>query len=238
MAPHNANRGILVIEAPWELDEGDSNRSSVVPFIEGIAKFVGDTEVYYANFYDKKSFNYALDCLCKRPFKDTLVYIAAHGNRKKINNVDMQEVLQAIGNKSKKYNITGVILGSCYVGKNTDLIEAMTTGNNLRWCSGYSSSAEWLPATMVDCAIISQILQLDDPDYKDRDEMIRTFADAIAPFNVDYVIGEDNKGRAVVLKDSLQFIVQPGGQGYKPKTVSGDVFSLAGPADDEDTADQ
>ena len=61
------------------LDDGDANRSSVLPFIEGVAKLAGDTEVYHANFYDKRSFEMALDCLCKTKFQNTIVYVAAHG---------------------------------------------------------------------------------------------------------------------------------------------------------------
>ena len=52
---HNSNRAIFVLESPWELDDGDANRTSVLPFVEGIAKMAGDTEVLFANFYDKRS---------------------------------------------------------------------------------------------------------------------------------------------------------------------------------------
>lgn len=41
-----ASRAILVLEAPWALDEADAHRTSVLPFIEGIAKLAGDVEVY------------------------------------------------------------------------------------------------------------------------------------------------------------------------------------------------
>ncbi len=46
---HHARRAILVLECPWELDANDSNRTSVLPFVEGIAKLVGDVEVYHAD---------------------------------------------------------------------------------------------------------------------------------------------------------------------------------------------
>ncbi|HIF9377158.1 TPA: hypothetical protein ACX6R4_000873 [Photobacterium damselae] len=116
MARHSANRGILVLESPWELDDCDSNRSSVIPFIEGVAKLAGDTEVYHANFYDKKSFEFALKCLCKVRFSNTIVYIAAHGYKKKVGNMKLEDILFAIGSKSKQYNITGIMFGSCFVG--------------------------------------------------------------------------------------------------------------------------
>lgn len=53
---HSSNRAILILESPWELDYSDSNRTSVLPFVEGVGKLAGDTEVYHANFYDKNSF--------------------------------------------------------------------------------------------------------------------------------------------------------------------------------------
>jgi len=236
MAKHSANRGILVIESPWELDDGDSNRTSVLPFVEGIAKLAGDTEVYHANFYDKKSFTQALDCLCKSKFKNTIVYISAHGFRKKIGKTNIAEVLQQIGEKSKKYNITGVIFGSCFVGGNTELIEVFTTGSNIRWCSGYSSSVNWLPGTMIDCSIIQATIGLDEDDYASRDNMIMALAGAIAPFDGNYHIGEDYKDNNVALKDSLQFVIQPTGRGKHPKTVSAEVFEDAQQYRDEPEA--
>lgn len=46
-------RAILVLESPWALDDSDSNRSSVRPFVEGMAKMEPDVDVFSANFYDK-----------------------------------------------------------------------------------------------------------------------------------------------------------------------------------------
>jgi len=83
MTRHHARRAIIVLEAPWELDDKDANRSSVLTFIEGVAKFAGDMEVLHANFYDKSSFKYALKCLCKTRYQNAIVYIAAHGGRGK-----------------------------------------------------------------------------------------------------------------------------------------------------------
>lgn len=39
------SRAIIVLEAPWALDDTDANRTSVLPFVEGVAKYAGDTEV-------------------------------------------------------------------------------------------------------------------------------------------------------------------------------------------------
>jgi hypothetical protein len=38
MSIRHASRAILVLESPWELDDQDANRSSVIPFVEGGSK--------------------------------------------------------------------------------------------------------------------------------------------------------------------------------------------------------
>ena len=101
MKKHSSNRAILILESPWELDSSDSNRSSVFPFVDGVSKYSGDIEVYHANFYDKNSFEKALKCLCKTKFKSTIVYIAAHGYKRKICDVSLNDVLFRIGDMSR-----------------------------------------------------------------------------------------------------------------------------------------
>lgn len=56
-------RAILILESPWELDSTDTNRSSVLPFVEGIAKLTGNTDVFHANFYDACSGQPKVDTL-------------------------------------------------------------------------------------------------------------------------------------------------------------------------------
>ncbi|TYL44775.1 hypothetical protein [Dickeya sp. ws52] len=227
MPRHHASRGILVLESPWELDEHDANRSSVVPFIEGIAKVAGDTEVYYANFYDKKSFRTALHCLCKIPFKNIIIYVAAHGQGKKLGGTPMRDVIEPVGELSHRFTITGLLLGACFVGAHTDLMETFTCGNQLRWCAGYASETEWLTGTLIDCAIINQMLSLKKSDFSDRDTIIENLALAISPFHDKYTIGRDKDGKPMLLRDAFQCVVQPGGQGHKPLTASGKIFQRA-----------
>lgn len=228
MPRHHASRGILVLESPWELDEHDANRSSVVPFIEGIAKVAGDTEVYYANFYDKKSFRTALHCLCKIPFKNIIIYVAAHGQGKELGGTHIRDVLIPVGELSHRFNITGLLLGACFVGAHTDLMETFTSGNHLRWCAGYASETEWLTGTLIDCAIINQMLSLKKNAFADRDTIVENLALAISPFHDKYAIGRDTHGKPMQLRDAFQCVVQPSGQGRKPRTVSDKLFQLAG----------
>ena len=221
---HRSTRAILVLECPWEMDEHDANRTSVLPFVEGVAKYAGDTEVYHANFYDKRSFNKALDCLARSRADNTLVYIAAHGFQRKIAGTAVDELIFAVGERSRECNITGLMLGSCYVGQDTVTMEVFMEGTFIRWCAGYGSSCDWMTGTMIDCAIMAAMLELDEEELADRELMVDSLASALSPFSKTYVIGQDYKDGDVRLEDSITFVVQPSGRGNRAKTVTDDVM--------------
>lgn len=227
MPKHHANRAILVLESPWGVDDDDANRSSVLPFIEGVAKYAGDTEVFHANFYDKSSFRKALECLCKTRYSNTTVYIAAHGSRSKIGNVDLFEAMVMIGEYSRDYNITGVMLGACYVGQDSTALEVCLEDSAIRWCAGYASSAWWLQGTLIDSAILGAMSDLTADDHSDADTLVDAMATALAQFAANYPIGERRGGREVALQDALQVVIQPAGQGHRARNVSARVFDAA-----------
>lgn len=221
----STRRAILVLESPWAMDKSDCYRASVLPFVEGIAKFAEETDVYHANFYDKKSFQQALSSLCTVRFSNAIVYVAAHGDPNKVGGVPIGHVLSEIGQAAKKNGITGVMLGTCFTGGNALLTEVFMEGTGLRWAAGYSSSANWLEGTMIDCAIMHRMLECDD--FSNRETINKELARAIAPFSEDFHIGEDiSETYEVRLRDSLQLVVQPTGQGYRAKQVTDEVFDL------------
>lgn len=103
-------------------------------------------------------------------------------------------------------------------------MEACIEGTHVKWCAGYTSSCLWLEGTMVDSAIIAKMLSLDDDDYASIEQLVKQMALAIRPFSRSFVIGEDYKENPVALQQSLQFVVQPRGQGNRARTVSTEVF--------------
>lgn len=221
---HRASRAIFVLESPWELDCADANRTSVLPFVEGIAKLAGDTEVCYANFYDDTSFSKALECLCKCHYKNAVVYVAAHGFKNKIGDVDLLKALTRIGVVSQECNITGVMLGSCFVGENKTTLEVCIQNSNLHWFAGYASESSWLEGTMIDCAILARMMFLDGRHFDSKNSLIQNFAAAISLFSDQFVIGNNYDGNEVTLANSLKFVIQPTGQGKRPCSVTTQVF--------------
>ena len=172
MRKSKSSRAILILESPWQLDDADSNRSSVIPFIEGIAKLAGDTEVFYANFYDLPSFRKAFDCLCKVKYDNSIVYVAAHGSSNSIGSASIEKCLEEVANHSREFNIKGVMLGSCYVGGKADVIINNIHDSNLKWCVGYKAATYWLPSTMIDCSIISHLIELNDNQFSNKATII------------------------------------------------------------------
>lgn len=53
MSNRHASRAILVLESPWALYDNDANRSSVIPFVQGVAKLTGDTDVHHPALFTR-----------------------------------------------------------------------------------------------------------------------------------------------------------------------------------------
>jgi hypothetical protein len=218
----SAHRAIFVLESPWEMDAGDANRTSVLPFVEGIAKLAGDTEVFHANFYDKSSFEKALKCLTKTRYENAIIYIAAHGSTTRIGGVKTQDLLFEVAEVSKLLNVTGVLLGSCLAGSDSLLLKVYIESSNLRWCAGYSTSVSWLEGTLMDCSLISRMLDLDEDDFEEADQIVQAIAQALAPFSRTYGVGIRQKSTR--LDESMEFVVRPRGKGKRSKVVTKEVF--------------
>ncbi|WP_137174098.1 hypothetical protein [Massilia sp. HP4] len=225
MPRRHAGRAIIVLESPWELDNEDANRSSVLPFVEGVAKLAGDMDVLHANYYDEASKEIAMKCLAKSPYRNTIVYIAAHGDGDQAGHVELLDIFEIVEKYAETCNITGVLIGSCYGAKDLLNLEVGIEGGGLRWSAGYASSAYWLPRTQVDCAILARMSELPPAAYRSADRMINVLGDAISTFSPRGPIGKDSDGDEVSLADSLRFMVQPEGQGHKARDVSEPVFA-------------
>jgi hypothetical protein len=224
MKNEELNRAILVLESPWEKDDRGAKQISILPFIQGVAKQAGNVEVFYANFYDKASFVKALEYLCQFKFDNTTVYIAGHGSKTAIAGVKVDDLLFEIGHLSLRYNITGILLGSCLAATDTDTLMHWTKETNIKWCAGYTTKVNWLEGTLIDCAILGGMSQLTKAGFSTEDSIIESLGQAIAPFSLSFGVGEGNRGKATRLVDGMEFVIRPGRQGCQPKVVTRAVF--------------
>ena len=117
------------------------------------------------------------------------------------------------------------MLGSCYVGSVADDIIENIQGSNLKWCVGYSAATYWLQSTLIDCSIISNMIELKNKDFSKRETIIKTLSQSMALYDKNHpiAIGEDNSSE-VALIDAMEFYIQPDGQGHRAKSVTDEVF--------------
>lgn len=223
MATQRTKGAILVLESPWGLDKHDANRSSVRPFIEGMAKYAGDIEVCHTTFYDEHSFEVGLDKLCRTPFNNTLVYVAAHGSETRAG-AHLTDISSAVRGRASEFNISGMLLGSCFAGSNTKAHQFAIQGSPLRWIIGYASECDWLTGTMIDCALLHEAIRFQKNSFGQAN-LVKRFSEALAPFSADAYIGDDCEGEPTALRDSLQIVVQTPGSGNRPAVISDEVFA-------------
>lgn len=218
-------RAIYVLEGPWDLYDEDANKSSVLPFIEGMAKIYADVEVYHSRFYNKNSFCAALDAMCKLKHKNAIVYISAHGFKKNVGGLSLIDALIQVNLVSRTYNITGVQLGSCFVGGEVMTMATLLEDSNLSWCAGYKSTNEWLLGTLIDTRIIDSMLCKKGLKSKKKTILVDKFSKALSAFSLDTIIGEDYNEDPVRLGDSISIVVQPKGKGSRGKDVTSEVLT-------------
>jgi len=202
---------ILVLERPWALDPHDANRASVLPFVQGLA-----------NFYDEQSFKDGLNALCRKPFRNTLVYVAAHGNPSHVG-ADLTAISSEVRKRSKEFNITGMLLGSCFAGLVTEAHELTLRNSNLRWIIGYASESDWLTGTIIDCALLSEAVRFHASSYG-RANLTKRFSRALEPFSAHAWIGNDLDEKPMALRDSLQIVIRSKEARNPTAVISDDVF--------------
>jgi hypothetical protein len=223
---------ILILEAPWELNETDQNTVSVLPFFEGLERLCGNFDLYHSHFYESKSFEMALDNLTKVKYESTYVYIACHGKGKRLHKINLQNALGKINSKAQTHNIVGVVIGACLVGNNTDIFSDNMKGSSITWKFGYKCAVDWLDGTMIDLNVFRRLLEITDEELSDSDEIFQCFRKAISNYASNGSIGSeirlDEKGREnstpMVTSKSLSLVIQAKGKGKVPLDYSDLLF--------------
>ena len=129
---------LLVLENPWESDVAD--RLSVVPFVEGFVHWARDMETFVRPFFRKDELRLWLEDFGRRRrgISRRLVYVASHGNRKRlgglptptgrgsINFSTFTRVVREVG------RIEGIHLGCCYIGNPSNAERLLRPDNRRR----------------------------------------------------------------------------------------------------------
>ena len=225
-----SKRAVLILEGPWNMDQHDANRSSVLPFFEGMAKQFHDVEVIYSRYYDLRSFRLALEEITAPEFKSSIIYIAGHGDGKTVSGANIKKVFQECSLASSKVNARGVVIGSCFsAGTDNapldDEIISMIHDSNISWAAAYNCASYWFAGTMIDCAMTRQMLMANEKILSKKESIASELAKAISPFSRTYKVGtHSNEVDLVHLSDGLVFFAQSAGQGHKAQEITGQVW--------------
>lgn len=231
---HDKN-AVLILEAPWNIYEGDVNRSSVEPFFQGLAKQSNDVEILHSRFYDVGSFRLAFAALSKHNYKNAIVYIAGHGDGQCVGGAKILDVMIECSLKSVEANITGVVLGSCFSAgtakrSQSDTINYLIQESNIAWVAAYNCAAFWHASTIIDLSIVKQMIYAKEANFKDRSEISEQLAMGIECFSPHFAVGsngkEGNSAELISLQRGVSFFSQPRGQGNRSRCVTAEVWDM------------
>lgn len=231
---HDKN-AVLILEAPWNIYEGDVNRSSVEPFFQGLAKQSNDVEILHSRFYDVGSFRLAFAALSKHNYKNAIVYIAGHGDGQCVGGAKILDVMIECSLKSVEANITGVVLGSCFSAgtakrSQSDTINYLIQESNIAWVAAYNCAAFWHESTIIDLSIVKQMIHAKEANFKDRSEISEQLAMGIECFSPHFAVGsngkEGNSAELISLQRGVSFFSQPRGQGNRSRCVTAEVWDM------------
>lgn len=205
---------LLVLEQPWWPPKDDPKRSSVLPFLEGIARF-NNIELRYSTFYDAQGFKLALETDLTHTIEGRqILYIGMHGDWNKKSAREAAEIMECIRDFGEK--IEGVILSSCYFGNRIDNLKiALSKSANgsygARWIFGYRYAVNWMETALIDMSVLNEIIN--KKSLKKRDDIIDNFYYALNIYNKNAIIASDRNNNEKTLSDSIQLVIR--GQGAK-----------------------
>jgi hypothetical protein len=228
MANKPIKKALMILENPWWDIEYNPGRASVYPFFNGLEKFSDSIRVYHATFYEAHSFKAALDDLSSSIFERLYLYIAAHGSKKKVACIHLDNLLNIIQQKASEAKIEGVILGSCNVGMQVGRMQETVKSSNIVWMMGYRGVVDWMESTFIDLAVFQKMMSLRENKLTDRNKIFKTFSMALKKFNGHYKIASDRPDlkNNIPVRKSVSLIIQPRGQGHQPLDMSKNIEDI------------
>jgi hypothetical protein len=219
-------KALVVLENPWSTNGKFSHECSVKPFLTGLKELEGDFDLLYATFFDLGSFSKALELYIDGSYEKYVLYVAAHGETNEIAGIKDRKLLYGgITPVAEAQNLEGVLFGSCLFGSKTAKLEELLRDTRLCWTIGYRHSVDWFSGTLLDLAILKEMLCLRKRDIEDRETILEKVRKALGLFNQDAIVGTDKEKQPVPLSELISLVIQPSGQGHKPRDASEELFA-------------
>lgn len=235
------SKALLIIERPWFSLSENPLQCSVLPFFQSLERLDGNVSVYHASFFEREGFRAALNYLMSHGHERSILYIAAHGDGIHLTGDDgaprvrLETALAEVyAHAAMVRNIEGIILGSCFLGNNEDLISCLFERTGLRWVVAYKAAVHWLPSSLIDMQIVSHMAAAEPDEFTSVESMVSLFANALTLFNPLSEMAEDACGEPVALMEAIQIWVRRAGRGkHSVYDITEQVASEAWELDDE-----
>jgi len=190
---------VLVLEHPWFRISVDPAQTSIMPFLDGLAR-LDDLKIFHATFFDTRSLGQALEHLMDarhlEGVKKVIVYVASHGSGARLggengSGINLSTVFDRIAQHGKG-KVAGVMLDACDVGMQYQTIATGMEKANIRWVTGFAASLDWLTATSIHLHLLSALCQLEVAQLNRKKHIKAAVQDAMAVFNPYLVIPDDD----------------------------------------------
>jgi hypothetical protein len=133
----------------------------------------------------------------------TIVYVGSHGSGSRLVAGRGHDINLATVAKALHPGIEGIWLSGCDIGGARALPDLLQ-GGGPSWAGGYASSVSWDAATLIDLAILQEVLATSRPTTKKT--AVRLMFKALSPFAPHWEIGYD--GVEVLLRDGFRVVAR------------------------------
>lgn len=215
-------RTVVVLEHTWNDDPTPHNKDlSVLPYIDGICR-LNNYELFYGRYIDGDGFNKWIERFRKilqAGDRRIILYLAGHGSSRTLGGKNLNTLLGQVWDAANDLNIEGCILGGCFVGQNIGSIKVWMTESNLTWMIGYNHAVDWLPSTLMDMNIISNVLACRQDNITDRNKLESLLINTASVFNPNADMSTDKNGNRQNFQNTVTCVIQPRTQGQKPVSI-------------------
>ncbi|MBI4081281.1 MAG: hypothetical protein HY423_01590 [Candidatus Lambdaproteobacteria bacterium] len=218
------SKALIVLESPWfDLEQDPKQRTSIRPFLQGLADFY-DASLYYSMFHNLDSFNHSVKRYEDVKAKSHIIYVASHGKGGRVaavgRQIQLKRLLECIPDNYEA--LDGIMLGACDVG-NSKAVQYGLKRNRACWIFGYRHAVDWMASTLVDMAILDEVLV--KGRTRSRSQTITAFAKALHRFDGNWVIADDGAGRPMPIKKTIALWFHERRPGTQPRLITGDLLA-------------
>jgi hypothetical protein len=220
-------RNLIVLENPWEDQNGDIATYSMRPFVEGLCELY-EHRLIYRTFTS----GHELARLVEREAMDSkpgryLLYLSSHGYGGRLvagRYSDKAVNVAPIASKLCK-DVIGVWVGACDVGNGA--LGEFLVGGGATWAGGYCCGVNWDASMLIDLAVLQEAMATNRA-IDSRTATVSMLAKALARFDPDFEIGVDVSNEPISLRDALRVVARDRVQGSRPRDVSDDLLTKLG----------